>query len=231
MTEHRAIDPGEHRVFADPSRIAVLETVRGAEHPLDARKIAAAVGLHPNTVRNHLALLIERGFVTSRTEERDRPGRPRMLYSAREGAGMRDYRLLAETLVAHVAGTDEDRATTAIAAGRAQGVRIAGAQERPATVTEALERVTEVLGEANFRPRVSTDRSRIDLRHCPFRELAEASPEIVCGVHLGVIRGILHGLRAPVDAARLRPFIEPGRCTAELRPARRRAKVSPSPGT
>lgn len=227
MTEHRAIDPGEHRVFADASRVAVLETVRQSDRPLDTRAIAEAVGLHVNTVRAHLALLAERGLVTVEPESRDRPGRPRMLYSTREkDNGWRDYRILAEALVAHISGMDGDRTQIAIAAGHAQGVRISGRPEHPVSADEAVHRVVEVLRECGFRPYATADRRRIVLHHCPFGELTRTCPEVVCGVHLGVVRGVLSGLRAPIEAVGLHPFAEPGRCVAELRPARRRAKTS-----
>src|SRR5690606_11127297 len=76
------IDPEAHRVLGGVSRVAVLETLRRAGRPLAISEIADAVGLHPNTVRAHLALLIEHGHVAGTREDRDRPGRPRTLYTA-----------------------------------------------------------------------------------------------------------------------------------------------------
>lgn len=231
MSERGGIDPQEHRVFSDPSRVAVLETVLGARRPLGVREIAEAVGLHVNTVRAHLSRLEERGLVTARAERRDRRGRPRTLYAAREESGPRDYRLLAEALVAAAAGADGDGRAAAVAAGHAQGVRIAGAPEYPVSAGRAVARVVEVLDAAGFRPCASADGRRIELRNCPFRELSERAPEVVCGVHLGVVRGVLRGLGAPVTATRLRPFAEPGLCTVELGPARRRSGPAAAPDT
>lgn len=215
------IDPGEHRVFADASRVAVLEALRRAPVPLTVRDIAERVGLHANTVRGHLALLAERGYVVSAAEERDRPGRPRLLYSAVEtdGGDLRNYRLLAETLVAYLAELDTDHAAAAIAAGQGYGRRAVRAAEPGgrADAETALRAVTALLDRAGFRPRRSGD--GIDLHRCPFRELAESAPDIVCGVHLGMMRGALAELGAPVEAVRLRPFAEPDRCVAELRTA------------
>ncbi|WP_133741232.1 helix-turn-helix transcriptional regulator [Actinorugispora endophytica] len=216
----KGIDPGVHRLFADVSRVAVLEAVRGAGRPMAVREIAEAVGLHANTVRAHLALLAERGYVVGAAEDRERPGRPRLLYTAPPDRDeKRNYRLLAETLVAYLAEHSGDRTAAAIAAGRVYGER-AVRQEHPlAEVTgeAAVRTVVEILDDIGFEPRRSADGRRVDLHRCPFRELAESSPEVVCGVHLGIMRGALAELGAPVEAVNLEPFVEPDRCVANLR--------------
>jgi len=47
--------------------------------------------------------------------------------------------------------------------------------------------------------------------------VAEEHREIVCGVHLGLMRGVLAEQSAPVAAERLEPFVEPNLCIAHLR--------------
>ncbi len=34
----------------------------------------------------------------------------------------------------------------------------------------------------------------IAFTHCPFRELAEANPDLVCGLHRGMVEGFVDGL-------------------------------------
>lgn len=212
------IDPRAHQVLADVSRVAVLETLRRAGRPLTVPEIAEAVGLHPNTVRAHLALLTEHGHVTAAPEQRERPGRPRVLYSAPvpDDGGRRDYRLLAETLIGYLSTRDEDRHEAAIEAGRGYGRR-AVRRTGDADADTAIHKIVELLAEAGFAPRASADGTRIELHHCPFRELAETDADVVCGVHLGIMRGALAELGAPVEAARLLPFVQPDLCVAELR--------------
>ena len=36
-----------------------------------------------------------------------------------------------------------------------------------------------------------TRRVRVDFLHCPFRELAEAYPELVCHLHRGIVEGVV----------------------------------------
>ena len=57
---------------------------------------------------------------------------------------------------------------------------------------------------------------RLSLRHCPFREVAERHRDVICALHLGLMRGALATMRAPVSADRLDPFVEPGLCVAQL---------------
>jgi predicted ArsR family transcriptional regulator len=45
----------------------------------------------------------------------------------------------------------------------------------------------------------------------PFREAAEQHADVVCSVHLGLMRGLLSELDAPLEARRLHSFVEP-RC-------------------
>lgn len=225
MTDAEDIDPRAHRVLADVSRVAVLETLRRAGRPLAIPEIAAQVGLHPNTVRGHLALLVEHGYATGGPEERARPGRPRLLYAATGKGGRgdegerRDYRLLAEALMAYLAGQGDERGTAAIAAGRAYGERVAR-RDRPLAALDAAtatRRIVALLTDAGFEPRASADGTRIDLHRCPFEEFAHADPDVACGVHLGLMQGALAELGAPVEATALRPFVRPGLCVATLR--------------
>jgi predicted ArsR family transcriptional regulator len=60
------------------------------------------------------------------------------------------------------------------------------------------------------------DGAPIRLRHCPFGTLARDHGEVVCGVHLGLMRGVLRELDAPFDALRLEPFVGPSLCLAHL---------------
>lgn len=75
------------------------------------------------------------------------------------------------------------------------------------------------------RPPGGAAEPRVLLRHCPFREVAEHHREVVCALHLGLMQGVLAELRAPLDAERLDPFVEPGVCIARLHaPARPRSR-------
>ena len=205
--------------------MAVLELLRSRAQPLGVDEVAQQVGLHQNTVRSHLDLLVDSGYAIRRTEAPRGPGRPRVVYEATAAPdGERNYRLLAEMLAQHLLTTSERPGEDAANAGRAwagvterrqHGVE-EGATAPTVSVDVAIGTVVRMLGDIGFAPELSADGTFINLHRCPFRELAESNPEVVCGAHLGMIQGALVALGAPVSATRLLSFVQPDLCIATL---------------
>jgi predicted ArsR family transcriptional regulator len=217
-------DPRAHRVLASVSRVAVLEVLRGADRPLGVLDLAESTGLHANTVRKHLDLLLEFGHVTRLHEESGRPGRPRQVYAPVEpdaaASDQRDYRLLASVLADHLRESADPQAST-LEAGRRFGAAFVEPHDPDGDGRDragALDRVVRMLDAIGFRPELTADRGAIRLHHCPFLELARDQPDVVCRIHLGVVRGALEQLGAPAEAVRLLPFVAPGTCVVELGP-------------
>lgn len=215
------IDVRAHRVLASISRIAVLEALRRAEGPMVVRELAAQMGLHDNTVRKHLDLLVESGFATRVRDGTARRGRPRYVYAAvpepsPAEAPLRNYRLLASVFAEYLYDRD-DRQAAAEEAGRRFGAR---SVDEPGDGDDppAVERVVQLLDDIGFRPELAADGSEIRLRHCPFHELARDRPEVVCGIHLGLIRGALEQLGATEETVRLVPFVTPTLCVVQIGP-------------
>ena len=104
------------------------------------------------------------------------------------------------------------------AAGAATSGSGAEKHETP-DVGAATDRVVALFDEIGFEPvaRTSSTGTVIDLNRCPFAHLAQAYPEIACSVHLGLMRGALDSLGAPVRAHRLEPFVTPTLCRVHLR--------------
>lgn len=186
--------------------------------------MSAQVGLHPNTVRDHLNVLTQAGLVIRRAEKRTRPGRPKMLYEAApaetRSPGAEGYRFLAEVLAGYMQATLEDPAAAAEEAGRAWGRYLV---DRPAPFLhldsfQVVEQLTAALTELGFAPEVRQERTRILLRlhDCPFRELARTQGDVVCSVHLGILRGAAEALGGSVSVDDLRPFAEPSLCVVGL---------------
>jgi predicted ArsR family transcriptional regulator len=118
-----------------------------------------------------------------------------------EEAGRRWGRALTERSSATVAGSPTSEST--------------GAPD----VAAATERIVALFDEIGFEPQAhaTSTGTVIDLNRCPFEHLAQAHPEIACSVHLGLMRGALESLGAPVRAHRLEPFVTPTLCQAHLR--------------
>lgn len=184
---------------------------------MGVRELSEAMDLHPNTVRQHLDQLVEAGLAVRDTAPPVGRGRPALRYAAEPRSDEQDvaaHRALAGILAEQVALTP----------GGAGAVRRAGerwgremAREVTAPTTNAMGRLVEVLDQAGFAPQGPVaEGAPIRLRHCPFGTLARDHGEIVCGVHLGLMRGVLRELDAPFDAISLEPFVEPSLCLAHL---------------
>jgi predicted ArsR family transcriptional regulator len=205
------------------SRERVLDLLRAAEGPLGAQDVAGRAGLHVNTARFHLDGLVDAGLATREPQPRETPGRPSMAYRASDGdrpIGQRRYRLLAEMLTSMIAGMVPEPQAAATEAGREWG-RYLTEQPPPyqgLTAEQAVAKLAAALEEIGFAPEVVAEGAgyRLRLRQCPFREVAEQHPDVVCAMHLGLLRGVLEQSRAPVGADDLQPFAEPGSCVARL---------------
>jgi len=206
-----------HRALADDRRAAIVEQLRAAGE-LDAAELGHRVGLHPNTVRFHLALLRDAGGVTSRPAGRGTPGRPRILYALEPSIahdGAQEHRLLATMLAGAVAGLD-DGPERAEEAGRAWGRYLV---KRPLPLAhtsddDAQAEIVELLAQEGFEPESAP--GEIRMRRCPFYELAELHPQVVCAAHRGLIAGGLDELGSGLELAGIEIFPEPDVCIAHL---------------
>jgi predicted ArsR family transcriptional regulator len=217
-------DVSHHQILASISRAAVLKLLRSRAEPVGVVEVAQHVGLHQNTVRSHLDLLVSSGYATRRSEPPRGPGRPRVVYEATAAPeGDRSYQLLAELLTEHLATTSRNPARDAVDAGRswaASTTRRVRSSDGNAPATEvsdedALAAVIRMLRDSGFAPELGADGTSINLHRCPFRELAESHPDVVCGAHLGILQGALADLGAKFTT-HLIPFVTPGLCVATL---------------
>jgi predicted ArsR family transcriptional regulator len=215
-----------YRALADPSRARILDELAAGEL-LDTRELAARVGLHVNTVRVHLGVLADAGVVAAETLPPQGRGRPRLAYRSvgeTPGEGGRRYRLLAEILTTLVARYGGEATAQLEEIGEAWGRHLVDSPPPSAELSdaEAVEGLLALLAEVGFQPELETGRRRrILMRPCPFLELARRHQEVVCPIHLGLMRGALGELGAVTRATRLEPFVRDDLCVAHLAGARR----------
>jgi predicted ArsR family transcriptional regulator len=225
MTTTSLTDPATD-IAISGRRAEVLAGLRRADRSLTVTDVAALTGLHVNTARFHLDALVRGGLVERTAEERNVPGRPRILYSARgELPGPRSYGLLAEMLTGLVASL-ADAGPAATEAGREWGRHLVerAMPSQRLDATDAVARLNRVLDAIGFQPEVrhreTTQDIEVRLHHCPFREVAVRHTDVVCEIHLGLMQGALGELQAPVEAISLEPFVSPNLCVARLRAAK-----------
>lgn len=191
-----------------PAGQAKLLTVLDAQSgPVTLAELAEASGLHPNTLRSHLEPLLASGAVVRTREPVSGRGRPAHRYAAsgaRPGPAV-EVTGLAIALADAITHVSADPAAEARRAGRGWGRRLA---EEPGDRPD----VTHVLDRMGFGPEPDHgDPSVIRLTRCPLLAAARAAPEVVCGVHRGLVEGLLHrtGEETGVELA---PFAEIGAC-------------------
>ncbi|UXY31972.1 helix-turn-helix transcriptional regulator [Streptomyces sp. HUAS TT20] len=227
MSEQTLHDPTDPPTVGE-SRAHVLDVLRATPEAVGVREIAEQTGLHSNTARFHLDTLVKDGLAERSTEGRGRPGRPRTVYraaasSSQVPAGRRSYQLLAQMLTGLVTEALPQPGQAAVNAGEAWGRYLADTPSPTQRIDteEAIRRLTQVLADVGFAPGAVQDQPDpvIPLRHCPFREIAEEHRDVVCSLHLGLMRGALKEVRAPLGVDRLEPFVEPSLCLAHLTPA------------
>jgi predicted ArsR family transcriptional regulator len=202
-------DAAYHAALASPARRQVLDALRRSSIPLDAQAIADELGLHITTARFHLEHLRDSGLVRRAPDAQKRRGRPRMLFTAVDGAGRSSQDQLIEALATAFADRDDDGGRArAEEAGRSWGRRL-----MPAASEDRESALIEVLDDLGFAP--ARDGEVVQLKACPFRDAARQHPDVICAAHQGLVQQILAGDAGSVHG-RLLPFVQPDLCVVEL---------------
>ena len=191
------------KALGDNTRYAIYLELARATMPRSTADVAEALELHPNTVRPHLERMRDVGLLEVAVDGRGSVGRPQHLYSLAPDApslGLEPpaFPLMAGLLanVAAACGPDPDAVASV---GRAHG-RHAGAAHAAHRALEGSEAcvaaVRAELADLGFDPVEQTDGgvTTIAFTHCPYRQLAEAFPDLVCHLHRGVVEGMVEVL-------------------------------------
>jgi predicted ArsR family transcriptional regulator len=203
-------------------RGAVLERLQRSPRPLTISDLAGELGVHPNTAREHLDALVGHGLAIRERAPAQGRGRPAWRYAAaadrlEPDIRVREYAGLAAALAGHLARRASDPAAEGLAAGLEWGRALAGTAS-PSRRPDATprHRVVELLDELGFAPEADAAASTAALRRCPLLDAARAHPQVVCQVHLGIVRGALERLGGDPRPTALLPFAEPGACRLHL---------------
>jgi predicted ArsR family transcriptional regulator len=181
------------KALGDNTRYAIYLELARSSRPLATAEIAQTLDLHPNTVRPHLERMREVGLLEVETETRGAVGRPQHRYSLAADApslGLEPptFPVLARMLL-RLAGAAGLEANDAVEAGAEQG-EVDARASHGASCLDGLVARLDALG---FDPAVVPEESgaTVAFAHCPFRELAQAEPDLVCGLHRGMVEGFV----------------------------------------
>lgn len=202
------------KALGSGSRLAILQLLRADRAEWTLEQVSAQVGLHPNTTREHLSLLVSAQFVEERDQKRPSRGRPHKLYQAVErpaglgvDAALRERML--DMMLASYARLNDGGDPVAV-----EGDDEFGLDPLAATQLSQLELHFEDLG---FDPVAGGPPVHINLLRCPLHSLAKKETELVCAVHTELARSVLEQSPGPLEVDRLEPFVEPDRCVLFLR--------------
>jgi predicted ArsR family transcriptional regulator len=213
--------------LAEPTRRRLYDHVARRPDPVSRDEAAAATGVARGTAAFHLDRLVADGLlevVFERRSGRTGPGagRPAKLYR-RSVATLavslppRRYDLVGDLLAgAFVEAEESGVAPRSALEGRAhRRGRALGEEARAGAGTTGRQAVWRVLEEQGFQPRPDGDGAV--LGNCPFHALATDYTDLVCGMNLHLLEGVLDGVSSAGWTARLRPG--DGVCCVRLDPA------------
>jgi predicted ArsR family transcriptional regulator len=223
------------RAHLSAARAGILDLLIDQPEPCTVGTLSALTRQHPNTIREHLNALVDDRLAVRTGDPGQRRGRPAWLYGTPpevgSGPGAWEYAGLASALAAHLARTSRQPRADAIEVGRMWGRELVRrssggdgltscAAVAPSAVAARREVVT-VLDELGFAPSPDARVGVVKLRRCPLLEAAHQQPEVVCAVHLGIVRGALDELGADpgrTERTALQSFSELGACRLDLLP-------------
>jgi predicted ArsR family transcriptional regulator len=206
------------KALGDNTRYAIYLELARAAMPLATAQIADTLGLHPNTVRPHLERMRDVGLLDVDVDARGTVGRPQHRYSLAPDAPALGFEppafpVLARMLLRLAAAADLP-ASDAVDAGREQGAARSGRIPAGVPCEDAL--VAE-LADLGFDPEAVQDDDGVTIgfAHCPFRELAEANPELVCSLHRGLVEGFV-GARGGATVQEFHDLADRTPCQVEI---------------
>jgi predicted ArsR family transcriptional regulator len=200
-------------VLDDPARRSAYLAVRNAGRPLTRADVADEVGISVRLAAFHLEKLLSEGFLEAtyeRGEELVGVGHPAKRYrptglELEVSIPPRRYDLAAEILAEALEADSPDPPIESLAEVAAEYGRQVG---RRARAGKGGSRLLTALNGIGYEPATTGD--EVVLRNCPFRQIAQAQPEIICQMNLALVAGVVAGTQSRSRQAVLSPSA--GRC-------------------
>ena len=208
------------KTLGDNTRYAIYLELARSVRPVATAEIAETLDLHANTVRPHLERMRDLGLVEVTTVPTGSVGRPQHRYALAADApslGLEPPAFPTVTrMLLHVAAAAGVDPEELVEAGREQGRADFARRtaDGPRDLVDALEGELEAFG---FDPARADDGDAVTIAftHCPFRELAEAHPDLVCNLHRGMVEGFL-GCGAGAEVRQFHPLVDRTPCQVDV---------------
>lgn len=183
------------RALGDPTRHSVFRYVVDAGRPVFVAELVEHLGFNHNSIRQHLAKLVDAGLVREQTSPAQGRGRPRLVYMVAPATHERwgavgPYEQLSMWLAEIVRTGDSP-----VEVGRRVGAQVGGdepGRESGGPTADPIGEFVDRMAGLGFEPSVRRRGEGYDvtLHACPFSSTAVADPATVCDLHLGLAQGV-----------------------------------------
>ncbi len=208
----------EARALGDPTRHRIFRYVAAADRPVGVAELTLQFGLNHNSIRQHLAKLVQAELVDERTARAVGRGRPPLEYSLRPGAAGHwgapsPYERLS-VLLTEMIRTGDSALQVGARAGRRR-------RTSNLSTESTIDSIVDTMMNQGFAPQlvhVAGDRIEVQLSACPYQAAALADPDTICGLHAGIAHGLTDETSVSVDEL-IRGDPQQPRCLLRLRVA------------
>jgi predicted ArsR family transcriptional regulator len=193
----------------DPVRRSLYLYVVSCHDDVSREDAAAAIGIQRQLAAFHLDKLVDAGLLETsyrRLTGRSGPGagRPAKLYRRSSSEYVvslppRKYDLAADLLSQAVEDAGDRPAREALSKvahrfGRRLGAQLRARLGRPESNEQQVDAIADALERYGYEPRC--DERSVRLANCPFDSLAQGHRELVCGMNLSLVEGVIEGIGA-----------------------------------
>jgi predicted ArsR family transcriptional regulator len=199
------------KALGDNTRYAIYLELARSPRPLATSDIAESLGLHANTVRPHLERMRDAGLLAVAVGGRGDVGRPQHRYSIASDApslgleppSMPVFARMVLAMAGRLGASPDDAAAVGFDEGRNRARPYVDAPSTLEALVSDLDRLgfDPVVGEAvttpddgaphDMAPFADDVAAVVAFANCPFADLAEQHPDLVCGLHRGLVAGFV----------------------------------------
>ncbi|MGL4819837.1 MAG: helix-turn-helix transcriptional regulator [Bacilli bacterium] len=204
-------------VLSDPTRYNIYQYVARLYKAVTVQEIAQEFSIHPNVARMHLSKLEDVRLLLSENDKSGRGGRPSRMYRLSDEViqfhvPFRDYQLLSSIALETILSLGAEGRRAFAETGERYGEQLIAEhlkrEEKLAselTVEEGIALLQVAFAQSGLASEVEWDETQkaifISIRNCPFKEVARQTPEVVCGMHIHFIHGVIKGIWASHEFA------------------------------
>lgn len=193
------------------SRAHLLATLQSHAREFSIEELAVASGLHANTVRAHLDVLVAGGHILRTQGQPHGRGRPPLFFRATTDARA-PYDELSRVLRESLGAANAPNLARRTAERWAESLE---PQPVASTPDEAVDHAVESLHAVGFTAEASPLKDSITIGACPFADLVEEHP-IICAIHTELLSTVLSASGQEVEVEAMDVWVRPTLCRARL---------------